>query len=188
MHLKLTPIKINLLFRGILAFLLLIAVALDSAAQQHGVRVLGSPRQETVLLRWAPASPAVWRLGNEYGYQVERYTILRDGEIPDSVWGVALLNEPLRPKALEVWEPHAGDRYVAIAAECLFDSYFRGITSGGNPHVVYQMYKEEQHRYSFAMYAADQSILTAELSGLYMSDKTPIPIICPEISTPPCSE
>jgi hypothetical protein len=34
-----------------------------------------------VLLRWAPASPAVWRLGNEYGYQVERYTILRDGDV-----------------------------------------------------------------------------------------------------------
>lgn len=81
MHLKLTPIKINLLFRGTLTFLLFIAVALDSAAQQHGVRVLGSPRQEAVLLRWAPASPAVWRLGNEYGYQVERYTILRDGDV-----------------------------------------------------------------------------------------------------------
>ncbi|MGQ1945729.1 fibronectin type III domain-containing protein [Geofilum sp. OHC36d9] len=157
------------LFFSFFLFFYFVAI-FESSAQTAGVKVLGSPRDSAILLRWAPSSPAVWRLGNQYGYMVERYTVLRDGQIPDTIEGLLLLNDPVHPQPLEKWEPFADDKYVSIAAECLFHSLYKGISSGGNPHVVYQMYKEEQHRYSFAMYAADQSLVAAGLSGLYMTD------------------
>jgi uncharacterized protein len=151
----------------------LFAILCNPLTQAEGVKVLGSPRQDAVLLRWAPMSPAVWRLGNEYGYIVERFTVLRDGEIPDSIPGVLLHKEPLRPMEQSAWEAHMdADKYVAIAAECLFSSTFKGLDAGGNPHMVYKMYKEEQHRFSFALYSADQSMTAARLSGLYLADET----------------
>lgn len=133
--------------------------------------LLGSPREHEILLRWAPTSPDVWRLDNEYGYKVERFTMLRDGEIPAEMNPVLLSEVVFRPMAQQQWERYIdGDKYVAIAAECIFSSTFKGLDSQGNPHMVYKMYLEEQHRYSFALYAADQSMDAARLSGLFFAD------------------
>lgn len=159
-------------FRGIFLFLLLV-VSNSTFAQSEGVKVLGSPRKDAILLRWAPMTSSVWRLGNEYGYKVERFTLLRDGEIPDSIVSVLLREEPFRPMEQSAWEAEMdADKYVGIAAECIFSSTFKGLPSGGNPHMVYKMYQEEQHRFSFALYSADQSMMAAHLSGLYVADKT----------------
>ena len=45
----------------------------------------------------------------------------------------------------------------------------------GSPVAIGKRYQEEQNRFSFALYAADQSVLTARLSGLYFADKTVLP-------------
>ncbi len=165
--------KNDFLFLKEIFLLLLFVICCKSLSHAEGVKVLGSPRQEAVLLRWAPMTPAVWRLGNEYGYVVERFTVLRDGEIPDSISGVVLREEPLRPMEQAAWEEHIdADKYVAIAAECLFSSTFKGLDAGGNPHMVYKMYQEEERRFSFALYSADQSMEAARLSGLYLADET----------------
>ncbi|WP_026473651.1 fibronectin type III domain-containing protein [Alkaliflexus imshenetskii] len=133
--------------------------------------LLGSPREQEILLRWAPTSPDVWRLGNAYGYKIERFTLLRDGEIPENVNPVLLNEEPFRPMDQQQWARYIdSDKYVAIAAECIFSSTFKGLDSQGNPHMVYKMYLEEQHRYSFALYSADQSMDAARLSGLFFAD------------------
>lgn len=95
----LTPIKPELyysLFKKAALFLPFILLC-NTNIYAEGVKVLGSPRKDAILLRWAPMSPAVWRLGNEYGYLVERFTILRDGEIPGDISGEILAEEPFRP-------------------------------------------------------------------------------------------
>lgn len=139
----------------VLFFLFLLVLSNNAFAQSEGVKVLGSPQRDAIQLRWAPMSSSVWRLGNEYGYMVERFTVLRDGEIPDTIQGVLLREEPFRPMGQSAWEAEMDeDKYVSIAAECLFSTTFKGLPSGGNPHMVYKMYQEEQHRYSFALYSA----------------------------------
>lgn len=159
--------------RFTLLIILSLFFTLNIFAQQPGIEILGSPRQKSILLRWAPNTPATWKLANQYGYVVERFTILRDGEIPDQQAAERLTPTPMRPMPLAEWEPHSDNRFVAIAASCIFDSTETAPPSGlVNPHEVYRQYKEKQHRYSFAMYAADQSILAAELSGLYLEDKS----------------
>ncbi len=69
-------------------------------SQKNGVVLLCSPRKDSVLLRWAPTNQKVWKVGNQYGYTVLRYTILRDEEIPKKVEVVQLNGEPLGPRPL----------------------------------------------------------------------------------------
>jgi len=111
-------------------------------------------------------------MGNQYGYQVKRYTILRNKKIPKQIDEVLLTPTALKPAPVSVWEPFADNKYVGIAAECIYASVYKGVPTGGNPHIAYKKYQEEQQRYSFAVYAADQSVKAAELSGLYWADKT----------------
>ena len=170
---KLKTLKLTLSHFGVFFLVIGFLIVSGPFAYAEGVQLLGSPRQDAVLLRWAPMSPAVWRLGNEYGYVVERFTVLRNGQIPDSIVGERLFQTPLRPMEQAAWERYIDeDKYVAIAAECLFSSTFRGLDAGGNPHMVYKMHQEEQHRFSFALYAADQSVRAAELSGLFLTDES----------------
>ncbi len=144
-------------------------------SQKNGVELLCSPRKDSVLLRWAPTNQKVWKVGNQYGYTVLRYTILRDKKIPKEVEVVQLNSEPLRPRPLTEWEPLADDKYVGIAGECIFNDEYKGVSTGGNPFIVMKKYKNETHRFSFALYAADLSVMAARLSGLYLADKTAKP-------------
>ena len=129
---------------------------------------MSSSRPDSIMLRWAPADVETWLLGNRYGYVVTRYTILRDGFLTEdraqTVLGVFL------PRPLTEWELYADDRYVSIAAECIFarDS----MPVGANPHLIVRRYREEQNRFSFALFAADRSVMAAKLSGLYMADRS----------------
>lgn len=155
----------------LLTAILLIAFQLGGIAQS-GVKLLTSPRQESVLLRWAPTDSKTWRLGNEYGYVVKRYTVLQGKKIPKEIPEVVLTPTPLKPAGVEEWEKHIDDKYIAIAGECIFGSTLGDVSVGGNPHLAYKKYKEEKHRFSFALYAADQSLHAATLSGLYFADET----------------
>jgi fibronectin type 3 domain-containing protein len=62
---------------------------------------------------------------------------------------------------------------VSVAAECIFGEPETLPLTG--PVAIARKYKEEQNRFSMALYAADQSVLTAQLSGLYLVDKTALP-------------
>ncbi len=153
----------------------LLEFALTLQAQQPNIALLCSPRHDSILLRWAPANTQTWRLGNEYGYVVKRYTVLKDKKVPKEITEVQLNQTPLKPQPIRAWEKYADDKYVAIAGECIFGSEFKDIPTAGNPHVAYKKYQEETHRFSFAVYAADQSVTAAGLSGLYLADKTALP-------------
>jgi len=134
--------------------------------------VRSRPMPDSIMLRWAPSDAKTWRLANIYGYQLKRYTVVRDDKIPKQIDEVLLTEKVLKPAPVEIWEPFIDDKYVGVAAECIYSSFYKGVPTGGNPHIAYKKYKEEQQRFSFALYAADQSLQAAELSGLYFADKT----------------
>ncbi len=143
-----------------------------TAQAQQSIGLISRPMPDSIMLRWAPTTPKVWRLGNQYGYKVKRYTILRDKKLLKQAEELQLTTKVLKPAPVEEWEPFADNKYIGIAAECIYASVYKGIATGGNPHMAYKKYQEEQQRYSFAVYAADQSLKAAELSGLYFADKT----------------
>ncbi len=144
-------------------------------AQNNGVKMIASPRRDSIMLRWAPTNAATWQLANEYGYMVTRVTITRRHRVVKQVTKTRLTDEPIKPQPLKNWEPYANDKYVAVAAECIFNPTYTGVPTGTNPFAAYQQYKETQHRFGFALYAADQSLKVAELSGLYFVDRSAMP-------------
>lgn len=165
------------MLRKTLFILLAITLFINpSHAQKSGVKLLASPRKDSILLRWAPSNSSTWRLGNEYGYSIKRYTVLQGKKIPKEIPETTLNSEPLKPAPIDTWEKYADtDKYMGIAAECIYGSVYDEVPVGGSPHIAYKKYKEEKHRFSFALYAADQSLKTAKLSGLYFADKTAHP-------------
>ena len=168
----------NFMFKSKYKALLIavLAISIKVQAQKENIQLLCSPRQNSILLRWAPANSKTWRLGNEYGYIVKRYTVLQGKKIPKDIPETTLTPEPYKPAPLEKWEKHVdGNKYIGIAAECIYGSYYKDIPAAGNPHIAYKKYKEEKHRFSFALFAADQSLTAAELSGLYLADKAAKP-------------
>ncbi|GHT52871.1 hypothetical protein AGMMS49982_14270 [Bacteroidia bacterium] len=136
-----------------------------------GVMLLCRPaQQDSILLRWAPTDKQTWDLGNRYGYVVERYTLLRKGKLLDEREFRSLTPVPQTPAPTAEWELYEDDKYVSIAAECIFGESPAMPLAG--PSAIAQKYKEEQNRFSMALFAADQSVLTARLSGLFAVDKT----------------
>lgn len=159
----------------VLLFITIFVLNISGLHAQSGVKLLCSPRPDSILLRWAPADAQTWRLGNQYGYLVKRYTVLQNKKIPKEIPETLLTAAPLRPVAVEQWATQLADPNALIAAECIYGSFYKGAPTGGNPHIAYKKYQEELHRFSFALYAADQSVNVAALSGLYMADKTALP-------------
>jgi fibronectin type 3 domain-containing protein len=134
-----------------------------------GVRLLSRPTQDSILLRWAPTDKQTWDLGNQYGYTVERYTILREGKLVEGRPYRLLTAVSLKPAPLSEWERYGDDNNVAAAAQCIFDEgeSLPLIT----PRAIERRYRQEQNRFSMALFAADRSVLAARLSGLYLADK-----------------
>ncbi|GHT19915.1 hypothetical protein AGMMS4957_05300 [Bacteroidia bacterium] len=157
-----------------IAALMLFAITTAAAQANSGVMLLSRPTQQnSILLRWAPTDKQTWDLGNRYGYVVERYTLLRKGELLDDMEHRVLTAEPQKPSPAAEWQQYVEDKYVSIAAECIFgESEKLPLVS---PAAIAQKYQEEQNRFSMALFAADQSVLTARLSGLSAVDNTVLP-------------
>jgi uncharacterized protein len=148
--------------------------ALDGFAQVRGaVKLLAKVKSNSILLRWAPTDPDTWSQGNTNGYQIERYTIAKGTTLlkPERI---ILNKEPFKPKPLEQWKSDAMvNKYSAIAAQAIYGKSFQVTTANPNnlADIVNQS-REQEQRFSFALFAADQSFTTARLSGLGLKDST----------------
>ena len=156
--------------RAITAILLTVATA--TTAQRYETKLQGCVGNGEINLRWAPANYDTWQAGNTKGYVVERYTIMRNGEIlppADIAKEHKTLGGAFAPAPMEDWESFADDKYAAIAAECI---YGEGSNVGAlTPRSAYQRHQRKQQKFSFALYAADMSVNVAWLSGLSYADK-----------------
>lgn len=153
----------------------LTTVALLATAQPHyHTQAKACVTDEGVTLRWAPTDMQSWQAGLSSGYIVERFTIMKNGEIlsPEDIAAQKIRTEPIKAKPLEAWEPFSDEKYVAIAAECMYGDKPDMAEAGGgfSPMMAYRRHRAQQQRFSFALYAADMSPKAAELSGLMMKD------------------
>ncbi len=155
----------------LLIFLLILDCAVS--AQRYETKMQGCVGEGTIDLRWAPVDYDTWRSGLTNGYIVERFTIMRDGEIlsrEDIANEHRVLDGAFKPAPLEDWEPYSDDKYAAIAAECIYGEDAQGVVL--TPHVAYQIHQRRQQKFSFALYAADMSKDVAWLSGLAYTDRS----------------
>ena len=127
---------------------------------------------DSIVLRWAPLSPAAWNLCNKYGYTLERYTITRDSVLLDTKSRMILTPIPLKPKPLEDWEELIEtDPFSAIIAQAIYGENF-DVNTGQQSGMaqIMQQVKELERRYSFAVFSADLSAIAANYAGLRWAD------------------
>jgi len=141
---------------------------------KHVVKVIGRAYTDSIKLRWAPASPISWHFANTYGYKIERFLLLKDGELLKIPEKKLMVDIPLKPAPLNEWEPFAEtDDYVPVAAQAIYGESF-DITTNDEGGILQMINKsrELESRFSFALFSADISPKVAQLSGLVFVDKS----------------
>lgn len=128
---------------------------------------------DSLTLRWAVNNPLAWKKANMNGYCIERTQITVSGKpIKQGQAKSQVLICPIKPWELDRWESLAkANSNAAIAAQAIYGTTFQPKTSDPVASVFNQS-EELTQRYSFALFAADQSLKVAEASGLLYTDKT----------------
>lgn len=161
--------------KAVLLSLCFLSILVDNASAQErqALRIIAKAEKDSILIRWAPSTPLSWEEGNEKGYVLRRVTIVRDEKVLPKPEVLLLTEEPLKPAPYESWKVLAQQSEIAIvAAQALYGEKFSVDMEESDIVSVYQKSREEELRYSFSLFAADQSIIVAKALGLYYVDKT----------------
>ncbi|WP_423147364.1 fibronectin type III domain-containing protein [Rubrolithibacter danxiaensis] len=155
--------------------LLLINIAVAQSPCKHSkIHVVARPLKDSILLRWGPDNSLAWQSLNHSGYKISRYTVVRDGEVLLEPELSVLTPHALTPMPLNSWENWIdSNQYAAIAAQAIYGEDFK--INQENRSDIAQMVnkiKENESRFSFALFSADQSFSVAKAMALAWVDKT----------------
>ena len=152
-----------------------VAVAQNDSLPE--IKVIGRALKDKVLLRWAPTTPLSWQIINKYGYTIERVTMTKNNKLIENRKLQQLTASPLKPWPEAQWESIAYDKngevnkYVAIAAQAIFGDSFELTEDYSNDITkVIAKSQENEKRFTFALFSADQSLKVAEAMGLHYVD------------------
>lgn len=161
-------------FALLITFQLCIAplYAQDSLPPKPTVVVKALAKQDKILLRWGVNNKFAWKYGNEYGYTIERVTVIRDGEQLNKPERIILGGGAIKPKPLPEWESIVADNdMAAVAAQAIYGEDFEMNDDDANTalRVIHQS-EELDRRFGFSMYAIDQDFKVAQFAGLSYVD------------------
>ena len=107
------------IFSFVLCICGIAAYAQDTAQVHVRTRV----RKDAILLRWAANTPMSWKQTNRYGFNVERYTVVRDSQILPQAEKKSI--GMIKAKPLNDWEKLVqSNNYAAIIAQALYGESF----------------------------------------------------------------
>ncbi|HEX6428615.1 MAG TPA: hypothetical protein VF008_13050, partial [Niastella sp.] len=159
---------------GVLLMPLLLLAQPASRKAQPALRMIGraDSTKGTIYLRWASVTPKAWKINNNHGFILERYTVIRNKQMLAVPEKLVLSPSPLKPRPLDDWETLAKkDQNAAVIAQALYGSDFDvSINEKGAAKIMAQSQELEQ-RFSFSMYAADNSFEGALMAGWGFVDK-----------------
>ncbi len=156
-------------------FLITIALFLSalSLRAQDKVEIAAAydDEENAILLRWAPNNSILWLKSLKHGYRLEKFVYQRDGKLLPTPLDKKVVFEAVKPEPLDNWEElvNAND-YAAIAAQSMFGDYVAFNDQQTDVFSIVNKAKEQDSRFSMALFAADQSIEVAEKSGLFYKD------------------
>ena len=129
------------------------------------IKVLSRPHSSNkIMLRWAPNTPMSYRKLNKYGYNVRRYTISISGQT---------LTQPIE-KDLGIFKPALPEEWMkiietnnnaAVMAQSIFGDDF-DVEGVGTLQGIINMSQEQEQRFTWGLYVADQDFEVAKLGGL----------------------
>ncbi|SMG09514.1 hypothetical protein SAMN05661096_00224 [Marivirga sericea] len=149
-----------------LGLILIIVPDIVFSQQKSGIALISQAKKDKILLRWAPKDANSWEMANKYGYTLERYIILRDSAILSSPEKKVIGD--FSPAPLQDWETKIDENdYIAVSAQAIYGETFELTEDYSNDIMqIVNKTKEQMQRFSFALFAADQSFEAAQLSGL----------------------
>lgn len=168
--------KIKVLKIALFVFVGLIHIGLMGQDGQNPrkseIFVIAKSYGDSIVLRWAPDKASAWMLGNSYGYLVERGTIGRDTTFfraefarisPDTLktWSLE--------KMLDYFAPE--DNFAAITAQAVYGESFTPQTNNLGTQGIFDLAMEQENRYSFSLFAADNDARVADALGLRFVDR-----------------
>ncbi|OCB74416.1 fibronectin type III domain-containing protein [Flavobacterium crassostreae] len=133
--------------------------------QEPQIMVTARPNQDgKIMVRWAVTTAKAWRKLNVYGYELKRYTIIRNK---------ITLQQPIekklgvfKPKPLEQWEKIIQNNdNAAVMGQSLYGEKFE---LGGIKDLqsIINLSEEQEQRFTWGLYATDQDFETALMAGL----------------------
>ncbi len=137
------------------------------------IKVIGRATKDAIMLRWGVTTPLAWKYANQYGFTIERKTIVRAGVILQDPPVEKLTATPILPKPMMEWEEFSNrDNNAAIAAQAIYGESFNVELEQGGDDIISIINKAEalEQRFSFALFAADQNFEVAKYSGLAFID------------------
>ena len=150
----------------ILALFFINALSAQETAdlQNPEIKVLSRAQKNRILLRWAANTPIAWKLLNTHGYTLKRFTVTRDKKTLTSpeikVIGV------IKPAPLETWKKIIQtNNNAGIIAQAIYGESFQ-VTGGRKIEAIVTISEEQQQRFTFALFAADQDFNVAVKAGL----------------------
>ncbi|MDR1169706.1 MAG: hypothetical protein LBK97_02600 [Prevotellaceae bacterium] len=163
-------------YKTLLILSLLYFATGNGASGQDTARISVRSRvqKNAILLRWAASSPVVWRQTNRYGFNIERYTIVRNDSILSESEKKILNQNPVKARPLHEWEtPVQNSDYAAVIAQALYGEDFE--LSGGDAQGIARIInlsQELEQRFAMSLYAADQDFEAACMAGWGWRDNT----------------
>src|SRR5579872_5560506 len=142
-----------------------------------GIFLVADGRKDSVVLRWGPSSDVLWKMGNKYGYIVERFTVMRKGKmVADGNQHPAVLTtRPLRPWSKAAMERLVDkDEYAGVVEEAMYEPEFNVQLRSESPGEILTQAQQSQNRFSFVLLVCDLSPVVAEAAGLRFVDRKPV--------------
>ena len=132
----------------------------------RGLQLLAKHKNSKMVLRWAPLSPQLWQIGNQFGYTLERSTIKR---------GTKILNKPedivtkkLLPNSVSAWATLAQKvKYAKVVKNFLYDDAIP--TTEKDTAIINNALRA---RHVLSLLCADFSPETANLMQLSFTDSS----------------
>lgn len=163
------------------SFLILILWTIDFSYSQNRnistdtnqlrIAVLSKGFNDSIVIRWAPNKATSWTMLNKSGYVIERITIPQDGKVNPRAMERKVFTK--KPWSLEEWKQKANrsDTMAAVAAQSLYGKSFNPTTISDEFSKMQALSQEQNNRFSFALLAADISVVAAEGLGLRFVDR-----------------
>jgi uncharacterized protein len=157
-----------------IGLILLLSAGSVSAQAPAAISVKANVNENTIQLRWVVNTAMAWKQSNKYGVKVERYTVVRNGEMLAQPEKVLLTPTALKPQPLNNWEKLAtSNNYAAVIAQALYGHHFNMTDQHGKGiSQVIALAQEQEQRYLVSMYAADMCYPAALLAGWGIEDNT----------------
>jgi hypothetical protein len=164
--------KYSISSKNIMAVLIICFTAIQINAQQDSlvknvpeIVAMARPQQDgRIMLRWAVTTPLAWRKLNEYGYQVKRYTVTRNKKTLSAP--IEKLLGTFKPKPLEEWVSVIDKNdNAAVMAQSIYGEAF-DVEGMDQLSAIINLAEEQEQRFTWGLYAADQDYEVAQMAGL----------------------